>query len=123
MSRGLLPTGSALPSLPTLMAYASGSNCPSSQQRALSALNTISRLNALFKLRPTPSSLFLQQVLYFSGSLKTELVAGHTVPKSTVLLVNNIFLKLIGELTKGCAVSDGVKGHRRFNQKVCRFSK
>jgi hypothetical protein len=88
MSRGLLPTGSALPSLPTLMAYASGSNCPTSQQRALSALNTISRLNALFKLRPTPSSLFLQQVLYFSGSLKAELVAGHTVPKSTVLLVN-----------------------------------
>jgi hypothetical protein len=26
--------------------------------------------------------------LYFSGSLKAELVAGHTVPKSTVLLVN-----------------------------------
>ncbi|XP_059471780.1 rapamycin-insensitive companion of mTOR [Neocloeon triangulifer] len=85
MSRNLLPTGCALPSLPTLISYASGSSCASSQQRSLSALNVISRFNAMMKTRPTPSSLFLQQLLYFSGSLKVELVAGQSVPKSTVL--------------------------------------
>ncbi|XP_065337651.1 rapamycin-insensitive companion of mTOR isoform X2 [Cloeon dipterum] len=87
LNHNLLPTGCALPSLPTLVAYASGSSGACSQQRSLSALNVISRLNSMMKMRPTPSSFFLQQLMHFSGKLKIELVAGQIVPKSAVLLM------------------------------------
>ncbi|KAF4524471.1 hypothetical protein B566_EDAN013086, partial [Ephemera danica] len=80
----LLPAGCrcSVPSLPSLLAHASGSGSPASCQSALSALATLSRLHAMFKRRPTPCSLFLDQLLTFAGSWHRESIAGHRLPRS-----------------------------------------